>query len=857
MKSFVCAVLLSSLGSIVFAQAPAVDPITPRVVPFVRPATPIQMPACPPALKRPGHYSVTDWRRLADSTWGPGATTADKLALFDAFCDNINWFWGGFPNLVVNWDSLRVAYRPIVTAGVSRGRFEGIMSRMARALSEWHVYFIDLGIDSAMFVYTDNPPGATFWYRPGIPLLNLDPLRLTTPLGAALAAVNDTIAIVCRSAPDHPMGLQPGDIILGYDGRPWRSCLSELIDAELPELLGGAIGSTPAAVAHCLAMSVGLNWGLFDTMDVMKYPGNELVHYPTSLLNSLQPPYPLSVEQLAVPGVSFPNVVEDTLVSWGVVEGTDIGYVYAMDWGGWTERLFERAIRDLTTERRVRGLILDFRTNLGGSPGAANGGFRQLFGFDPTSNYSLAIRQAGSDHFSFRVDPPFAGDHFTPSLRTFTGPIAVLTGPLCGSAGDYNAFRLRFHPMVRFFGKPTAGAYTASSFVPGDSLFPTMRFLPYVTRADNGTVFSNLPGEGYMIHKAFPVDEDVWLTREGIARGEDNVVASALEWIQHQTYVCDVNLPSYANPGVDTLTATATLINGAGHEIDAALVLTDTNGTALDSASLTDVGMNILRARMKAPSAEGVFTMMLRSHDRSTGVTKIFPRADYFVTFGPVECTGDTLSAEPTWGARVMVRLRIRNGGKTLAFPQVTAAIRSLDTAATLRFLNRYDIGSLAPGQVRLSPSYIIDFSPWGSGVREIPFEVICSNAQFELGRDTLLIRVSLPSDVASQQSLPLSWQLEQNYPNPFNPTTSIGYSVGVVGLPAGQAGGQSSVVSNHVRLAVYDLLGREVAVLVNEKKEAGRYEVKWDASGFASGVYFCRLTAGTTVLISRMMLVK
>jgi hypothetical protein len=70
---------------------------------------------------------------------------------------------------------------------------------------------------------------------------------------------------------------------------------------------------------------------------------------------------------------------------------------------------------------------------------------------------------------------------------------------------------------------------------------------------------------------------------------------------------------------------------------------------------------------------------------------------------------------------------------------------------------------------------------------------------------------------------------LYQNYPNPFNPSTKIGFRVWGLG-------------SRWVKLAVYDVLGREVAVLVNEKKEAGNYEVQFDGTGLSSGVYFYRI---------------
>jgi hypothetical protein len=89
---------------------------------------------------------------------------------------------------------------------------------------------------------------------------------------------------------------------------------------------------------------------------------------------------------------------------------------------------------------------------------------------------------------------------------------------------------------------------------------------------------------------------------------------------------------------------------------------------------------------------------------------------------------------------------------------------------------------------------------------------------------------------------LPREFLLSQNYPNPFNPSTTIRME-----LP------RSSVV----RLSVYDVLGREVSVLVNDRKNAGVHEVKFDGSNLASGVYFYRLTAGDFVQSKKLLLLK
>ena len=93
-----------------------------------------------------------------------------------------------------------------------------------------------------------------------------------------------------------------------------------------------------------------------------------------------------------------------------------------------------------------------------------------------------------------------------------------------------------------------------------------------------------------------------------------------------------------------------------------------------------------------------------------------------------------------------------------------------------------------------------------------------------------------------NDNSVPIVFNLDQNYPNPFNPTTSIKYSV-----PS----------SEHVSLKVFDILGREIAVLVNEQKSAGIYTINFDASDLSSGVYFYRLNSGNNIQIKKMLLVK
>jgi hypothetical protein len=108
---------------------------------------------------------------------------------------------------------------------------------------------------------------------------------------------------------------------------------------------------------------------------------------------------------------------------------------------------------------------------------------------------------------------------------------------------------------------------------------------------------------------------------------------------------------------------------------------------------------------------------------------------------------------------------------------------------------------------------------------------------------------VSAVEESATQGTHASGVRLYQNYPNPFNPSTTIGYTVGAVS-------GQQTAVSG-VRLAVYDILGREVAVLVDEAKEPGSYDVTWNASRMASGVYFCVLRVGASTSTKSMVLMR
>ncbi|MBT8390957.1 MAG: T9SS type A sorting domain-containing protein, partial [Ignavibacteria bacterium] len=108
---------------------------------------------------------------------------------------------------------------------------------------------------------------------------------------------------------------------------------------------------------------------------------------------------------------------------------------------------------------------------------------------------------------------------------------------------------------------------------------------------------------------------------------------------------------------------------------------------------------------------------------------------------------------------------------------------------------------------------------------------------------DTLMLKNQITNvDDRGNLNIPKEYKLEQNYPNPFNPSTTIRYS-----LPK----------ESFVTLKVYNLLGEEVATLINGEQIIGNYEIEFDASDLSSGIYLYSIQAGDFVETKKMILLK
>jgi Tol biopolymer transport system component len=185
----------------------------------------------------------------------------------------------------------------------------------------------------------------------------------------------------------------------------------------------------------------------------------------------------------------------------------------------------------------------------------------------------------------------------------------------------------------------------------------------------------------------------------------------------------------------------------------------------------------------------------------------------------PVQLTFDganTNNQQPSWS----------NDGKTIVFQKASGSMdiwTISSSGGTQQMLTGLpDYGDYDPcysknGKYVAYAGFTIDAAPKGNSNNEEPFTI-------------------------DKNSLPDKYVLNQNFPNPFNPTTIIRYS-----LPE----------NANVSLIVYDILGRQVAELINSEVDAGYHQVEFNASKLSSGMYFYKLTAGNFVQINKMLLLK
>jgi hypothetical protein len=479
---------------------------------------------------------MTDWAALIDSTWGPSPLSRqERRGLFDDFWETIDSDFACFQDLNVDWDAIRAQYRDeAIASSISRGRMAAIMGHMVLVLQEVHTHAVDRFMDMTL--------------SPGVPLFNVETWGDVSYSGMAVTPLPDKSGLIYETIPAHPMGLVSGDIILGYDGRPWAGLYTELLDVHELPLTGGSAGSSDSGREHTLLGSVAANWHLFTEIDILKHDTGEVQHLPTSSLVGLTQPLS-ATEQLPIAGIPKPDPSQNVRVTWGTLPNTNIGYINVQ---GWIDQVtgpdFEQAIIDLTQTTVSDGLIIDFRYNVGGSVLESDAGLAILF----TENTPTVgvVERCGPGHLDLcPTDLGFSWDIPGDPATSYPNPVVVLTGPGAFSAGDMVALRFEFLSQARYFGKSTSTTFNIAEFMTG---YPTWA----IRYCDVDSHLLSDPSE-YLTHDERAVDCGVWLEPDDVAQGIDTVLQTAIDWIEGTQPdpdddgvgdPCD-NCPMQDNPG--------------------------------------------------------------------------------------------------------------------------------------------------------------------------------------------------------------------------------------------------------------------------------------------------------------------
>ena len=569
-----------------------------------------------------GRHTISEWHHLIDSTWGEGQTTSQKLQIFDSFWNAIDQRYAGFEGIEDNWQQLK-NWRDTIAQGVSRGRFAGILEYLAYSLHDGHVYMWDKIVGS-----TPLGKDVPIIVPVGIEQVVINPLSVNH-FGAALTPLPDSTLLVYASVDNHPLGIVPGDIVLGYDGKQWKDIYKDLLKVQFPMSNFLETSCSNEAATYQWLQAAGMNWHLFDTIDVVKYNSGDTVHLSTSALtNSL--PYIHATDQMPIPGVPFPDVKNGHNVSWGYVEGTHIGYIYF--WGSWTNSDYEdfrNAVNSFMPDSSSRGIIIDARKFEGAGVPGWDDGFKRLFNQD-VDVMQLLERASKSDHLSMK---PLTNYMLTGvDAQVYDRPIAVLSGPWAISGGDFFVQFLRQHPMSRVFGKPTNGAFGAcfTNDIPGipNDWFDGLTVVVGYTPPDvNNRLY----------RKSIPVDEEVWLTPDGVAKGEDDVVNAALNWINNLVYGHSFTLNTDScRPGIDTLKISALVENPNSHQTSAIVYIKNLSGSFNDSLSLKKTGLvngsEIWSGDYLAPTIKDSFIISLSVKDVSDSKIWTIPDISSFTT---------------------------------------------------------------------------------------------------------------------------------------------------------------------------------------------------------------------------------
>jgi hypothetical protein len=305
--------------------------------------------------------------------------------------------------------------------------------------------------------------------------------------------------------------------------------------------------------------------------------------------------------------------------------------------------------------------------------------------------------------------------------------------------------------------------------------------------------------------------------------------------------------------GVDSLILQATFPNPGGHNFSAQAIISSIDNSYTDSLLLYDDGNHhdqeandgIWGTIVSSMNEENVFGVSLIANDLNTKALFGSNELAHFTTIGPIVYENYIGERGGFLGSQYEISLFLHNDGNLSAAKNVSAklVLISVDTCYSEMDQSTTEFDDIAPGQtVESNDKYVVQLE-YDCNNKNIPltFRIDISLYGYIFWRDTLVIDI-LTDLNEPDENLPRNFTIQQNYPNPFNPKTVISYQLPVI---------------SDVELSIYNLLGEKVTTPVSTTQNAGYHQVEWDASGFASGVYYYQIRVGEFQEIKKMLLLR
>jgi len=302
----------------------------------------------------------------------------------------------------------------------------------------------------------------------------------------------------------------------------------------------------------------------------------------------------------------------------------------------------------------------------------------------------------------------------------------------------------------------------------------------------------------------------------------------------------------YARKDLDSILFLTRFSNINNHQFIAHLIYANLDSIQIDSLNIFDDGLHedslanddLYGVNIPSRATEDFYSLSVSTIDLQTNKYYNTPDRCRFTTAGPIKL--DSIFYADGFGSSFNIKVFLLNLGSTKTITNASVKLICDDLWAFPISPNIKNLPNIPPGGIinnssTFSVKYIDSLFP---GYFNFKVEIMSDGWPY--WTDSMQVIVTGVEDEVNK--VPTEFTLEQNYPNPFNPRTKISW--------------QSPVSSRQV-LKIYDVLGNEIATLLNEEKEAGYHSIDFNAADMPSGVYFYQLNVGEFISTKKMILLR